>query len=556
MRPVPRPKHRLAVLIFAAVATAGGYLAVHDARMSPGQVHIATAAVKRANPTLYPFDPVYGSSGLWRASSPTLHGVLEMVLVPTRYEDLSLPFRAMGGLAIMVYLVGVYALLWRQTRSWSVSAFVAVLSTAVTYTLGDWYWGIGSLASITPETLCLVTVPLVLLAYLRYEDSWRVLLVFGFVGLLANTSFVTAMNIALVLWIVFVARHHHRSQGWPMAIGAAMAAAVCAAPYALYYASLVEPAPPGEGATAVTAYRAFRLAGMDVLYPDLLRSLLYWLLWGGILAVPAIGVLLRVERFRVRDIDLWGWFMAGGVFVSLGLQGVSQMIGAAAGSVPPHIDFIQASALVMLGLYVLFAQGLTHLFRIIRTYRRQMQWICVAVMVAWMLPSDNLRVARHAMYEAASFFKEPPDKPLRVQELRRDAQRRRELAEIAHWARARSSASAVFLTEEIRFRMLSRRSILASAEDIRFIYALAPGRLPEWRARVARQGELLHPPSGQADLDAIKQWIEAEIARRPILQGAGEWLVILDAGLLGPEPAPGEIRQPAWGNHLRLLRLR
>ena len=96
----------------------------------------------------------------------------------------------------------MYALLYRQTRSWSLSAFVAVLSSAVTYTLGRSYWGIGSLASITPPTLVLAVVPLIVLSYLRYERQWRVLLVFAFIGVCGNLHLVTAANLTIVLLIV------------------------------------------------------------------------------------------------------------------------------------------------------------------------------------------------------------------------------------------------------------------------------------------------------------------------------------------------------------------
>ncbi len=181
MRPIPRTRHLLAVLIFAGASAAAGYMATIDDRLSKTQIGIASVAVKRHEPELFADDPVFGESGRWRFHTPFLQSLLEVILLPTGYQDLTLPFRALTGVAVMIYLSGMYALLYRQTRSWSLSAFVAVLSSAVTYTLGRSYWGIGSLASITPPTLVLAVVPLIVLSYLRYERQWPVLPLVAFI---------------------------------------------------------------------------------------------------------------------------------------------------------------------------------------------------------------------------------------------------------------------------------------------------------------------------------------------------------------------------------------
>ena len=97
MRPAPQAKHLVAVLIFAGVATAGAYLAMVDDDLGQSQVNIASAAVKRAHPDLYPSDPIFGDSALWRMHTPIFYGLLDMMLFPTGYTDPSLPFRTMAG---------------------------------------------------------------------------------------------------------------------------------------------------------------------------------------------------------------------------------------------------------------------------------------------------------------------------------------------------------------------------------------------------------------------------------------------------------------------------
>ena len=99
MRPVPRSRHLLAVLILAAASAVSGYFVSLDDRLSTAQANIASAAVKRYDPQRYTHDPIFGDELLWRFHTPAVQGILELFLVPTDYQDLRLPFRAMGGVA-------------------------------------------------------------------------------------------------------------------------------------------------------------------------------------------------------------------------------------------------------------------------------------------------------------------------------------------------------------------------------------------------------------------------------------------------------------------------
>ncbi len=174
MRPIPKPRHLLAVCILALVSSAYAYMAWQDHRLSSEQIHIATSALKQYQRPLFEHDPVYADDGPWRTSAPSFQMLMEFSLVPTGYQDLTLGFRVMAGVVVMIYLCGMYALLYRQTRSWAMSTFVAVLSTAVTHGLGDSSWGLGPLATIQPRGLCIAFMPLFGLALLRYSNPWRI----------------------------------------------------------------------------------------------------------------------------------------------------------------------------------------------------------------------------------------------------------------------------------------------------------------------------------------------------------------------------------------------
>ncbi len=558
MRPIPRSRHLVAVLIFAGISAAAGYLALLDERFSKTQINIATVAVKRAQEQsdLFANDGVFGRSGRWRFHTPLNQALLEMILVPSGYRDLTIPFRIVTGAAVMVFLCGMYALLYRQCRSWSISAFVSVLSSTVTYTLGRSFWGIGPLGSIIPPTLVMAVVPLIVLSYLRYEKQWRVIFVFAFVGACGNLHLVSAVNLAIVLLIVYLGRRRFATSAFAMALGCAGAALLAAAPYTGYYLHVrYSMVPPDAQASAATVYEAFRVGKLALFYPDMLKSLLYWMLYMLVLLIPAAAVLTRVERFRTRDLGLWVWFAVGVLFVCLGLHGASQLVGFLRGAPPPIIDFSQGSNLIMLPLYLLFAQALTNLFRLMRDHRRTLRWVCAVFLAAWMIPSDNLRLPRHLGYDAAAALLGEDQKPFRVQELRAKAQRDAELTTIAQWSRANTDVNAVFLTNDVRFRMIARRAIAVSSYDVKYYYYVTPWDLDEWIHRLKQQRAILRGASGKADGETIARFVEQLKANG--FEAASEWYVILSASAAPESPGPlEEIQENQWGDYYRLYRIR
>jgi hypothetical protein len=558
MRPIPRSRHLLAVLIFAGAAAVSVYLGWRDDRFSKTQISIATVAIKRATgpQELFANDAVFGTSGRWRFHTPLNQALLEMILVPAGYHDLTIPFRAMTGVLVMIYLCGMYALLYRQCRSWSISAFVAVLSSAVTYTLGKSFWGVGSLGSITPPTLVMAMIPLIVLSYLRYENQWRVVLVFAFVGVFGNLHLVTAMNLTIVLLIVYLGRHRFAPSSWPTAIACGLASLGTALPYTGYYLHLRYSSVPVDAEiSAAAVYEAFRVGKWALLYPDMLKSLLYWGLYVLVLLIPAAAVLLRIERFRVRGLTVWVYFAAGALFVSLGLHGISQLVGFLRGQWPPIIDFAQGSNLVMLPLYVLFAQALTNLFRLARSHRDALRWACAIFFAAWMIPSDNLRVARHMVYDLATAWMEEDQKPLRVQELHAKVNEKSELSAIAHWARRTTDVNAVFLTNDVKFRMMSRRAIAASPHDVKYYYYTTPWELDDWVKRVENQRAVLRGLTEKVDGSAIARFV-ADLKNNGF-PTATDWYVILPPSVVPESPSHLEpIEGAGWGEYYRLYRIR
>ncbi len=555
MRPVPRSRHLVALAVFVAVAGLYAYLASADYRMDDEQYHLATAALRREKPELLRTDLVYGRTRMWQAHPPMFVAILETILSPSGYRDLTLPFRVLVGILTLVYLGGMYALLRRQCGSWSVSAFVAVLSSAVTRAMGGSYWGIGSLGSITPAGLCIALMPLVILAFLKYADRWRVLLVFAAAGGLGNLHVPTAVNLTIVLLIVYLSRRRFALSAWPVALACAICAAAAAVPYAWYYLALRKSIMlSGLTVGSDQAMTAIEIAAAAVVYrpAELMKPAINWLLQISVPAVASVVVLSRAERFRTRDLGLWLALAAASVLVGFVGYGVAYVVGLFREVPGPSPDALEATRLAMLPLYVLMAQAITNLFRMLHSHRALVRWGCVALTAAWIMPSDNIRVLRHAALDTATMFMDEVDKPGNVQRHHEHSNRQRELVAVTDWARRESDLSAVFITDRIEFRMMARRSILFGEEDISYIYRLAPQQLGQWQRWTLRQHLLLYGPEA-GDPKALAELVN-ELAAMADFAAVKEWYIVL------PMPAqnvPGkEIKcENRWGAHYKLFRL-
>ncbi|MBN1942006.1 MAG: hypothetical protein JW849_01815 [Phycisphaerae bacterium] len=559
MRPVPSTKHVLSVTIFLAFAAGSGYLAWKDHRLGEEQIGFATASLKRHQPNLLNYDTVYGEvhaqGRLPQLHTPVFLSLMELSLIPTNYEDLALPFRVGVAPFVFLYLCGMYALLWRQSRSSTISCYVAVLSATVIQTFGNWFWGIGTLASITPQGVLIAFSPLLLLSYLQNAHRSQVVVTFGAIGLCANLHLISAMNLALILLAVHLGRNRFSLQAVIRGVGCAVFFAAGACPYVLYFILLRRSVAAAAGDPAVSSQavlHALRISELAVLYPELLRSLLNWGLYVAALAVPAGVLLWRLERFRARNLDLWLWMAGMALFVALGLHGLNQALGRVGDSAPPMIDFIQASAWVMLPLYVIFAQALTHLFRIVRRNRRYLRYAFGLFLLIWMLPSENLRLVRHEIYDLATRFLDEADRPMRVQEIDEQDAERNELAAIADWAGSRTDVDAIFVTDQDEFRMLARRGVLVCRDDVRMFYYLAPWSLGEWTDLLLKQYQWLRPPYAPRKLQAAV----SALADTDAYRGVPEWYVLLQADPTTSPVAPLQaVPSGRWGTHWRVFRI-
>jgi len=105
--------------------------------------------------------------------------------------------------------------------------------------------------------------------------------------------------------------------------------------------------------------------------------------------------------------------------------------------------------------------------------------------------------------------------------------------------------------------MLSQRAVLATENDVRYIYYLAPWRLEEWMARFNEQSQLLRPEAGdRSGAEALRDFVH-RLATQKGFEDVREWYVILraqDAARKGETLAP--IFSDQWGRYYAVYRLR
>ena len=110
----------------------------------------------------------------------------------------------------------------------------------------------------------------------------------------------------------------------------------------------------------------------------------------------------------------------------------------------------------------------------------------------------------------------------------------------------------MFLTDQVEFRLYSRRAILAATEDVRFLYYLTPWRIEEWVRRYAQQQRIL---SGAADNLEVTIFFD-HLALQNDLVFVSDYYVILDATIAAEKyPALEPVKSDRWGKFWRLYRV-
>ncbi len=557
MRPRPSRKHFWPVVVIVAVTAANTALTFRQDDITDDQANMLTEVRKGSDPTLYPSDEIFSSSGpgaLWRMRLPAWQAILRAAGALGGERDPLNALRIVGAAALLVYLLSMYVLLYRQTHNTSIAVLVAAMSMCI-FSVRRPYWGLGPIFSVTPATLCIAFVPLLALGFVRLRRRWSVLGVFFLAGLCGNIGPTIPASLVLVMLIALLALGRFSGRSCALAVLAAVAAAGGAAP-AVYHYYVTFRAAVAAFLPAMPLWQLreiLDLAGANVLYPEVLIQLLRWLPVAVLLAVPPVLILSRTGRYRVHDLGAWLWLLLGALAVAFGFHGLVQVLAWRLGALPPVIEFFEALRLAMLPLYVLFAQAAVHLIRVARVNRPWVRGGLAVLAAVYIGASFNTRTLRHMVSSAVATLGEaerPGSAGLTKGE---------ELRAIARWAGdpAHTDRGALFVCPYAEMRLHGRRSILCCPSDVWYLYHMAPGRLASWKERLEVQKPLLTSPGpSPADIDRVIDTARRHWRRRA--SPAGDTYVLIPSsakpnGLarLREVSPPGE----SWGRHWRVFQL-
>ena len=547
MRPIPPKRHHWATLAFLVIVAGNLWLNLLSPALSDRQQNLLAEVLKWRQSDLFRPDGLFGDTaavGSDRLHLPAWHELLDRAY---RLSDQrpTVAFMILGSGILLIYLLCMYSLLYRQTRSISVSATTAILSTAVFSTHSP-FLGFGPLFTATPDHLFLAFAPLIVLAFLVWRRTYRVWGAFLLLGVLGNIQLMPAINLAGVLLLTVLGCGHFRALAWRKALMSLAALAIGLSPAIIYYAGLAHRAAWPYVPPAVVQ-EAVGLAAMGVLYPTMLISALRFLPLTLILLAPAGVILGRAGRYRVREFPAWGWFLIGCVVVGFGCQGLMQTIAWLSGRPPLAVGFFDALGLMMIPLYALFAQAMIHLIRLARTHRFWVRSSLIGFAVIYLLSSQNLLPLRARVRGWV-------DSSAAASALAHDARLAESLA-LSRWAGG-TSANSLFLANWPEIRVYGRRSILGCPADIPYLLHLRPEALGDYVELLQRQASLVRPPQG-SPADAYEVALFAQRMRRT--HPAADEVYVIFPATSAPATAGAltliEPPQGQWGKYYRLYRL-
>ena len=565
MRPVPSSKHILSIVIITTISLLSGYVAWQKQTLTPVQENFAAAALKAHNPNIMPKDSLFGTPNangkLRQVNSPMFLALMQMTLVPNDYKDPTLPFKVGVIPFTFIFLCGMYSLLWQLCRSSTIACFTAVLSMTVISTLGQWQWGIGTLESITPAGVVVAFSPIILISYLHNKDRIQVVLTFMAIGVLGNFELISSVNFMLALLGVHFWNHRFSAKSIARASCCLLFFIIGCLPYLAYFLSLKHSISQAAVHTAVSAKivtSALQIGDSELLSSRIFEESLNLFIYIAILSILSGLFLWQTRRFKPHGAGNWITFAAVSCFIALPVHGLTQLYAQLSQTAPPAVGFIQASCWIMLGLYILFALGLTHLFRMVRRSGIIVRYGLAGFMLLWMVPSANLQFFRHKLYAQIGNMVEEENRPLRLQEISDRKQKRDEYRQIARWAKTseRIPKNAIFITDSPEFRIYSEKSLLACQDDILYFYFLAPWHLKQWTNTFYNQSQCL---GGNRTMRETINWLRKIQSRKPY-NDVTNWYIVLPSRLAiwQDKTVPGfrEINSPLWGRYWRVFEVK
>ncbi len=560
MRPIPTKKHHWAVLVILAVVAINTLVTFRQNHITGSQANLLAEVFKRQEPALYGSDDVFAGNGVNSASRlnlPAWQSVLASAIDIGGPDEPINALRLLGAGMLLLYLLSMYVLLYRQTHSTSAATLVAVASMSI-FSISRPYWGLGPIFSVTPASMYLTVVPLLVLGFVRTHKKPAVLLVFLAAGLCGNIHFISAVNLSVVMLAAMLGLGRLKPGAWVRAAGSFAAAVVGASP-AIYHYYVTFSAAGAFHLPAMT-WQGLRSVldnnGVNVLYPEVLIEALRWLPVACALVGPVVIILCLTGRYRANNLGEWLGMLISAVFVSFGLHGLVQIAVRWFSPVsgwPVLIELFEALRLAMLPLYVLLAQATVHLLRMTHRHRAWVRVTAGLLAAVYIGSSYNTLPIRHMVGDAVAGISERDLFSRRSLRYAKEA----ELREVASWVGRNTATDALFISSRAEIRLYGRRSLLACPSDLPYMLHLWPGRAREWNETINAQRRVLTPyQSARADTDKIIEFVDGYRQRRR-LSDVPIYILFPARSAPTPNDRVRQIDSPndKWGRHWQLFRI-
>jgi hypothetical protein len=165
------------------------------------------------------------------------------------------------------------------------------------------------------------------------------------------------------------------------------------------------------------------------------------------------------------------------------------------------------------------------------------------------VPAENFVAARQWLDRSATALMREQERSEPMRRRLVEPSRGRELVAIGNYLRHNTPIDTVILCDQGRLRLWSQRALLVCADDVKYLYYLAPRRLESWQSVLAEQDEILQPKEG-GPIDRARL---ERFARR----FGAEYAVVPAEKNLSPASASSwvEPQDQAWGGYWKLYRV-
>ncbi len=458
------------------------------------QVTVRVLLQKIDNPQLYPRDYLFASGDAVRQYTPSYRWILSGLIRIT--GDVGDALVLLVPVLAFIYILTMTLFLRRFTSSLFLAILLAAVSSVPHYSLGNDVWGIGGLNFALPRTIFASVAPLLLLVHVRFASSTRgAALSLGLAGLAANLHPPTGAVLAQMLLVERTIAVLRRQFSFKGVIISAACFVLGALPFMLNFFSIAGSSPATDISVAPSGfYAAISARFAQCLLPPSLND--FWSFAEAFLPLLPFAFLgalsLRLRPGPNEEIATTLRLIGTLILVVIGGQIVLQGLARSVGWSFMVIDQLRGLRLLYPLVFALAAAGLDGISK--RMPRRL--WVPAALASALLLvpvislPSCEL-TASHlpgpVVFAYLSLsgqqdrirqeFQAPPIEPQTLA-----------LEAAAKWARENSPPRALFLCNDGRFRLFSRRSVAFAYKDGGNCYYLGKPKFLEWVQRAIAIG--------------------------------------------------------------------